>query len=72
MSEITHAQSAGPDRVRARETAPGRRPTSHGLVRSTKRLDGDGVFETELRTRDEQPTTVSEEAITALGGRVAR
>jgi len=33
---------------------------------STKRLDGDGVSQTELRTRDGQATTVSDDAITAL------
>ena len=43
---------------------------------STKRVDGDVVSQTELRTRDGQATTVSEEAITALAealrGRLVR
>ena len=37
-----------------------------GWVVSTNRLDGDGVSQTELRTRDGQATTVSDQAITAL------
>ena len=49
-------------------------PTSRGslgrlqptLGRSVKRRKGDGVSQTELRTRDGQATTVSDEAITAL------
>ncbi len=49
---------------------------SHRLVVSTKRLDGDGVCQIELRTRNGQTTTVSDEAITALAellrGRLVR
>jgi FAD/FMN-containing dehydrogenase len=66
MSEITQAQSGRPDRKRARETTPGTRQSTHRLVGSTKRLEGDGVSETELRTRDGQPTAFSDEAVTAL------
>ncbi len=74
MSEITQAQSARPDHESARNR-PHTRPTTRagapcaaiGWVVSTKRLDGDGVSQTELRRRDGQATTVSEKAITALG-----
>src|SRR5215213_4222016 len=38
----------------------------HTLDRSTMRGKGDGLSQTELRTRDGQATTVSDEAITAL------
>src|SRR5687768_8349238 len=37
-----------------------------GWIMSTKHLGGDGVSQTELRKRDGQATTVSEDAITAL------
>jgi hypothetical protein len=37
-----------------------------GWVVSTNRRDGDAVSQTELRTRDGQATTVSDDAITAL------
>ena len=74
MSEITQAQSARPDHESARKR-PHTRPDDAGRsalcgpigwVVSTKRLDGDGVSQTELRRRDRQATTVSDKAITAL------
>jgi FAD binding domain len=73
MSEITQAQSARPDHESARKR-PHTRPAARagapcaaiGWVVSTKRLDGDGVSQTELCGRDGQATTVSDEAITVL------